>query len=64
MATKKLETLVSPDGSREWDPETAVQATNLRAQGWKSKAAVEAEAEAKAQEDAKPTKAATPASNK
>jgi|GEM_PF-6950393 len=53
MATKKLETLVSADGAREWDPETAVQATNLRAQGWKSK--VEAE---------KPAKAATPASNK
>jgi hypothetical protein len=59
MATKKLETLVSSDGAREWTPETAVQATNLRAQGWKSKAAVEAEAEAE-----KPAKASTPASNK
>lgn len=57
MATKKLETLVSSDGSREWTPETATQATNLRAQGWKSKAAVEAEAE-------KPAKASTPAATK
>lgn len=47
MAEKKLETLVSPDG-KEWTPESAVQATNLRAQGWAPK----------------PAKAATPASNK
>ena len=60
MATKKLETLVSSDGAREWLPETASQATNLRAQGWTSKAALEAEP----QEDAKPAKASTPASTK
>jgi hypothetical protein len=30
--------LVSPDGDREWTPEDAEQATNLRARGWKPKA--------------------------
>lgn len=37
MAKKKLEPLVSPDGKREWLPEDAAQATNLRAQGWAPK---------------------------
>jgi len=32
-------TLVAPDGKREWTPEDAVQATNLRARGWTEKAA-------------------------
>jgi hypothetical protein len=30
--------LVSPDGKREWTPEDATQATNLRAKGWAPKA--------------------------
>jgi hypothetical protein len=30
--------LVSPDGKREWTPESAEQATNLRARGWAPKA--------------------------
>jgi hypothetical protein len=30
--------LVSPDGAREWTPEDATQATNLRARGWTPKA--------------------------
>lgn len=34
---EKQSVLVSPDGNREWTPEDAVQATNLRAQGWKPK---------------------------
>lgn len=53
MATKKLETLVSPDGNREWDPEDAVQSNNLRARGWKAKSAIEAEAKAKEEAEAK-----------
>lgn len=36
MATKQ-QTLVSPDGKREWTPEDATQATNLRARGWTAK---------------------------
>lgn len=35
---EKQQTLASPDGKREWTPEDAKQATNLRAQGWKPKA--------------------------
>lgn len=35
---EKQQVLVSPDGDREWTPEDAVQATNLRAQGWSPKA--------------------------
>lgn len=35
---KQQEVLVSPDGKRKWTPESAVQATNLRAKGWKPKA--------------------------
>lgn len=31
----KQQPLVSPDGKRTWTPESPVQATNLRAQGWK-----------------------------
>lgn len=38
MAEQKT-VLVSPDGKREWIPEDAVQATNLRAQGWADKPA-------------------------
>lgn len=38
MAEKQT-VLVSPDGKREWTPEDAVQATNLRAQGWAEKPA-------------------------
>lgn len=34
---EKQEVLVSPDGKREWTPEDATQATNLRAQGWTPK---------------------------
>ena len=30
--------LISPDGKREWTPEDAAQATNLRARGWTPKA--------------------------
>lgn len=37
MAEKQA-VLVSPDGKREWTPEDAVQATNLRARGWAPKA--------------------------
>jgi len=36
MAEKQT-VLVSPDGNREWTPEDAVQATNLRAKGWTPK---------------------------
>lgn len=35
----KIPTLVSPDGKREWNPESAVEATNLRARGWSEKTA-------------------------
>lgn len=35
--TNAEKTLVSPDGEREWTPEDAVQATNLRARGWSEK---------------------------
>ena len=49
MAQKKTEILVSPDGAREWEPEDAAQAVNLKAQGWQAKPA---------------TKAAAPAANK
>ena len=38
-STEKPQPLVSPDGEREWTPEDAVQATNLRARGWTEKAA-------------------------
>ncbi|UVF61138.1 hypothetical protein SEA_AOKA_14 [Arthrobacter phage Aoka] len=45
MAQKtQQKTLVSADGSREWTPEDAVQATNLRAQGWTEKPATKAKA--------------------
>jgi hypothetical protein len=38
MATEAKQTvLVSPDGAREWTPEDAAQATNLRARGWTPK---------------------------
>lgn len=37
MADQKLDVLVSPEGDREWTPEDAIQATNLRAQGWTPK---------------------------
>jgi hypothetical protein len=36
MADKQT-VLVSPDGKREWTPESRVQETNLRAQGWTPK---------------------------
>lgn len=39
-ARPAADVLVSPDGSREWAPEDPAQATNLRARGWKPKAAV------------------------
>jgi hypothetical protein len=35
---QKPEVLVSPEGDREWTPEDATQATNLRARGWTPKA--------------------------
>jgi hypothetical protein len=35
---QKQEVLVSPEGDREWTPEDAAQATNLRARGWTPKA--------------------------
>ncbi|AZS11711.1 hypothetical protein HOU96_gp13 [Arthrobacter phage Maja] len=35
--TEKQAVLVSPDGAREWTPEDAAQATNLRARGWSPK---------------------------
>ncbi|QIG57683.1 hypothetical protein PP357_gp13 [Arthrobacter phage Sarge] len=35
---EKQDVLVSPDGKREWTPEDATQATNLRAKGWTPKA--------------------------
>lgn len=38
MAKQKLDVLVSPEGNREWTPEDAIQATNLRARGWTPKA--------------------------
>lgn len=44
MAEKKtdaentIDVLVSPEGDREWTPEDATQATNLRARGWTPKA--------------------------
>lgn len=31
--------LVSADGTREWTPQDATEATNLRARGWTPKAA-------------------------
>lgn len=34
---EKQPVLVSPDGAREWTPEDATQATNLRARGWTPK---------------------------
>ena len=40
MATKKKpQTLVSPDGKREWTPESPSQATDLKARGWAPKPA-------------------------
>jgi hypothetical protein len=36
---EELAVLASPDGTREWTPEDATQATNLRAQGWAPKSA-------------------------
>ena len=48
---EELTALVSPDGKREWTPEDAAQATNLRARGWTVKPA----------EDAEPTKPAAKA---
>lgn len=41
---EKQTTLVSPDGAREWTPEDATQATNLRARGWTGKPAPKAKA--------------------
>lgn len=38
MATQK-NTLVSPDGKREWTPADAIEATNLRSRGWSEKPA-------------------------
>lgn len=38
MATNTSTVLVSPDSKREWTPESAEQATNLRARGWTPKA--------------------------
>jgi hypothetical protein len=35
---ESIPVLVSPDGKREWTPERAEQATNLRARGWTPKA--------------------------
>lgn len=32
-------TLISPDGKREWVPADATEATNLRARGWSEKPA-------------------------
>lgn len=32
--------LVSPDGKREWTPESPSDAVNLKARGWKVKAEV------------------------
>lgn len=38
MAEQKI-VLVSPDGKREWTPESAAEAVNLRARGWSEKPA-------------------------
>ena len=38
MAQNKKTVLVSPDGGREWTPENATEATNLKARGWTVKA--------------------------
>lgn len=38
MATKQTVDLVSKDGKRTWSTDSAVEATNLRAQGWRDKA--------------------------
>ena len=35
---KKQAVLVSPDGDREWTPESPAEATNLKARGWTVKA--------------------------
>jgi len=40
---EELTALVSPDGKREWTPEDASQATDLRARGWVPKADPEPE---------------------
>ena len=36
MAAQKA--LVSPDGKREWTPQDATEAVNLKARGWTEKA--------------------------
>lgn len=41
--TEQFPVLVSPDGTREWTPEDAIQATNLRATGWTTKPDAEPE---------------------
>ena len=41
--TEPQPVLVSADGEREWTPEDASQATNLRARGWTVKPAEDAE---------------------
>lgn len=46
--TQKQAVLVSPDGNKEWTPEDATQATNLRARGWTSKPAPKTKAAAPA----------------
>lgn len=38
MPEQKQPVLLSPDGKREWTPESPTQATNLRARGWTPKA--------------------------
>ncbi|MGY4543258.1 hypothetical protein ACVWY0_003191 [Arthrobacter sp. UYNi723] len=45
MAKQKLDVLVSPEGNREWTPEDAAQATNLRARGWTPKVEEDPEAD-------------------
>jgi hypothetical protein len=37
MAAEKV--LVSPDGTREWTPQDASEAVNLKARGWREKTA-------------------------
>lgn len=41
---KKQAVLVSPDGDREWTPESPAESTNLKARGWTVKAQAKAAA--------------------